>query len=231
MPCHLLLYYYITVFHLFPPVLQCLLSYFQWLMPHSSETETYIMLCLLSPITQRISRLFHWSVTYVGITLLFQQPGGGISFSHTYELCPLNRRPLEPPRLEWEMGPGRFHTAELHQSPGSFGSQRGSSFTGESSRQTAATWMRAIPLRRPSTLGLEKRAYQRPTAKRRRGHPSSAERGGSEPCRQSSTSSPFSCLVLVKLPPGAGQLSLAWKQVETARMTLLKFELNKQIHS
>lgn len=33
---------------------------------------------------------------YVGITLLCQQPGRGISFSHTYELYPLNRRPSEP---------------------------------------------------------------------------------------------------------------------------------------
>lgn len=76
-------------------MVQSMLTCFQRLMMHNTETETYIMLCFLLPITWRISGLFPLSETYVGITLLSQQPGRGISFSHTYELYPLNRHPLE----------------------------------------------------------------------------------------------------------------------------------------
>lgn len=41
----------------------------------------------------------------------------------------------------------------------------GSSFTGESSRYTTATQMRAIPLGGPSTLGIKNRTYQKPAAR------------------------------------------------------------------
>lgn len=63
---------------------------------HRIKTETDIMLPSPLPVTSEISGLFHLSVTHVGFALLFQQPGRGISFSHTYELCPLNRHHLEP---------------------------------------------------------------------------------------------------------------------------------------
>ncbi len=169
---------------------------------HSTETETYIMLCFLLPITWSISRLFHLSVTYVGITLLFQHPVEAFHFHIHMNYAP-QIDVLWCLRARQEMGPGGFHTAKLHQSPSSFRSQRGSSFTHESSRQTTATRMRAIPLRGPSTLGLKKEGLSEANSE---GSVAAIHRHlreeGMSTADNHSTFSPCSCLIIMKLQPG-----------------------------
>lgn len=105
------------------------------------------------------------SVTYDGNTLLFQQASRGISFSHTYELCPPNRRPFGAFRRDRMWDCADFTQPGLINLPVHSVHKGGSSFTGESSRYTTATQMRAIPLGGPSTLGIKNRTYQKPAAR------------------------------------------------------------------
>lgn len=167
---------------------------------HNAETETYIKLRFLLPITWRISRLFHLSVTYVGITLLFQQPGRGISLSHTHELCPLNRRHSEPSGKIGD-GAGRISHSQASSISQFIRFTKGVLFHWWEQSIDRCYPDESNSIKRDLHLGPQKRGLIRGQQQWEwYSHPSSAERRGNEHCWKSAVF-PVSCLVLIKLQP------------------------------
>lgn len=122
------------------------------------------MLCFLSPITWSVLRLFGLSVTYVVTALVFWARSGGISFCHPFIHYSSINRPLQPSGLIAGYGGtvSQWRVSSIYQ----FCHITNGVFC----HWCEQSMMRAIPLKRPSTLGCKKRPYQRPAWRERYRH-------------------------------------------------------------